>query len=583
MKEDATAQMGRGATRELERVAASLGELKEAATQFEHVCDVQCGGVLFALPALIANGLLFNSQKYFDIPKGYYGLLSLLVILASLVLLRIRSIEQVKGLCPGELGKVVGLDRIPEVKTLRRKIDVLSTGSVKKWQHGLTTKWLKETGDLAGFLYVDGHVRVYNGKKAKLPRRYVARQRLCLRGMVDYWVNSAIGSPFFLVSTAQTDGLLAMLRKEIVPKLLTDVPNQPSERALKCNPYLYRFVLIFDREGYSPEFMSQMWEKRISCITYKKNAEENWPEKEFIKEEVTMPNGEHVEMELAERGRYLVSGKIWVREIRKLTNTGKQTSMVSTEYGSESRLLAAAMFSRWSQENFFKYMRQHFGIDKILEYGAEELDATTRVVNPPYRELDKQVKSVVSKLNRLHAKFGALTLSDIEERKVREYERKKSELKEEIEVRQGEAEDLKKQRKDTKRYVKIMELPEDERITKLVENRKQIMDTIKMIAYRAETSLATLIRPGMSYHHRDEAKTILRHIFESSVDLRPDEAQKVLEVSLHNMANPLFDKIAKNLCSQLNKTKTKYPGTNLRLVYKMVSEESSRQIAGRQG
>ena len=228
MREDVAAHMGRGATRELERVAASLGELKEAASQFEHVCDVQCGGVLFALPALIANGLLSNSQKYFDIPKGYYGLLSLLVIFASLVLLRIRSIEQVKSLCPGELGKVVGLDRIPEAKTLRRKVDILAEGSVKRWQHGLTSQWLKETSELAGFLYVDGHVRVYNGKKAKLPRRYVARQRLCLRGMVDYWINNAIGSPFFLVSTAQTGGLIAMLRNEIVPKLLADVPNQPS-------------------------------------------------------------------------------------------------------------------------------------------------------------------------------------------------------------------------------------------------------------------------------------------------------------------------------------------------------------------
>jgi len=316
-----------------------------------------------------------------------------------------------------------------------------------------------------------------------------------------------------------------------------------------------------------------MWEKRISCITYTKYAKENWPEKEFIKEEVTMPNGEHVEMELAERGKYLESGKIWVREIRKLTKSGKQTSMVSTEYGSESRLLASALFSRWSQENFFKYMRQHFGIDKVLEYGVEELDETARVVNPFYRELDKQVKSVVSKLNNLHAKFGALTLSDIEGRKVREYERKKSELKEEIEFRQHEAEELKKRRKETKRYVKIVELPENERITKLVEKRKQIMDTIKMIAYRAETSLATLIRPRLSFHHRDEAKTILRHLFESSVDLKPDEAKGLLEVSLHNMANPLYDKVANHLCSQLNKTETKYPGTNLRLVYKMVSEE----------
>ncbi len=170
MKEDAAAQMGRGATRELERVAASLGELQEASVKFEQVCDVQCGGVLFALPALLANGLLFNSQKYFEMPKGFYGLQSLLVILSCLVLLRVKSIEQVKRLCPGELGKVVGLDRIPEAKTLRGKIDILTTGSVEKWQYELSSQWLNQTKELAGFLYVDGHIRVYNGKKANLPR-----------------------------------------------------------------------------------------------------------------------------------------------------------------------------------------------------------------------------------------------------------------------------------------------------------------------------------------------------------------------------------------------------------------------------
>ena len=195
------------------------------------------------------------------------------------------------------------------------------------------------------------------------------------------------------------------------------------------------------------------------------------------------------------------------------------------------------------------------------------------MVNPHYRELDKQVRSRVSKLNKLHAEFGALTLSDIEERNIRKYERKKSELQEDIESMQHELDNLKKQRKATKRYVKIMELPKEERTTKLVEKRKQIMDTIKMIAYRGETSLATLIRPRLSKHHTDEAKTILRHLFESSVDLRPDESKGILEVFLHNMANPTYDKIAHYLCSRLNETETKYPGTNLRLIYKMVSEE----------
>jgi hypothetical protein len=71
-------------------------------------------------------------------------------------------------------------------------------------------------------------VRVYHGKLTDLPRRYVARERLCLRGTTDYWVNAMDGRPFFVVSCAVDPGLLSVLREQIVPRLKADVPNQPT-------------------------------------------------------------------------------------------------------------------------------------------------------------------------------------------------------------------------------------------------------------------------------------------------------------------------------------------------------------------
>ena len=101
----------------------------------------------------------------------------------------------------------------------------------------------------AGYLYVDGHVRVYNGEVANLPRRYVSRERLCLRGTTDYWVNDAVGRPFFVVSKTVTDGLADTLLKDIVPQLLSSVPQQPTQAELTSDPQLHRFVIVFDREG----------------------------------------------------------------------------------------------------------------------------------------------------------------------------------------------------------------------------------------------------------------------------------------------------------------------------------------------
>jgi hypothetical protein len=66
----------------------------------------------------------------------------------------------------------------------------------------------------AGYLYVDGHVRVYDGQLANLPKRFVSRERLCLHGTTDYWVNDAIGRPFFVVSKAVTEGMGEALLKE---------------------------------------------------------------------------------------------------------------------------------------------------------------------------------------------------------------------------------------------------------------------------------------------------------------------------------------------------------------------------------
>jgi len=555
-----------GCTRVEERVAAAFGKLKEARVKFSFALDVRFGGVLFALPALLINGLLRHSEKHFSLPNGFYGLSRIFILIAFMALCRIKSIEGLRRCPPGDLGKLLGLDRVPEVRTLREKLEHLcERGDVSEWSADLSRDWMAGNPDLAGYLYVDGHVRVYHGRQTKLPKRYVARERLCLRGTTDYWVNDALGQPFFCVNAPVNPGLLEMIRREIVPRLEQDVANQPSEAELEANPWLFRFALIFDREGYSPNFFLEMLKKRIVCYTYRKYQREDWDRDEFSKHEVKFPDGEIVEMELAERGS-LLGRKIWVREIRKLTHSGHQTALVTTDFLSDAAKIAGSMFSRWSQENFFKYMMQHFGIDKLLEYKTDPIAETTRVVNPAYRELDGKIRSNNSKLARRKAKFGAIVLEgELEKKKVKEYERQKAELQDEIFFLQKQTDELKARRKECPRHISFAELPEGEQFSALANDKKQIVDTIKMIAYRAETALAKLIKPYMT--DKREARSLLRQIFASEADLKPDEENKTLTVSLHNLTNPVSDRIVRNLCQEINATKTIFPGSNLRLVY----------------
>ena len=117
--------MGYGTTRSLERVAAAMGALEAAPIVFEAAQDIPQGGVLLALPALLAVGLLRHSAEQYELPKGFYGLSSVFVLLGLMALARIDSLEQLRYEAAGEWGNLLGLDRAPEVRTLRAKVKLL--------------------------------------------------------------------------------------------------------------------------------------------------------------------------------------------------------------------------------------------------------------------------------------------------------------------------------------------------------------------------------------------------------------------------------------------------------------------------
>ncbi len=312
-----------------------------------------------------------------------------------------------------------------------------------------------------------------------------------------------------------------------------------------------------------------MRDKRIACLTYHKYPGEKWSEKEFVSHKIKLASGNEVEMKMAERGTFM-GKKVWVREIRKQTKSGHQTAILSTDYRSDLAVVSAAMFARWSQENFLKYMRQHYNIDRLIDYSIEEIPETTVVVNPKYRSLDTDVRKKVGVLNRCRAKFCAIALTgEIEPKKVEEYQQKKGELQEEISHLEREVDKLKQERKATKKHITIAELPEDERFSRLSTKSKYLIDTIKMIAYRAETAMSNLLRERMS--HPDEARSLLRAIYNAEGDILPDQEAGTLTIRLHQLANHMSSESIRYLCEELNSTETVFPGTNLRLVYELVS------------
>ena len=565
--------MGNGATRSLERVAAAMGELESAPIEFQATCDVAQGGVLLALPALLAAGLLRRTPEFYQLPKGFYGIESIFLLLGLMALARIRSLEQLRYQAPGEWGKLLGLDRIPEVRTLRAKLKLLcqDMGRAMRWNAELAKEWIARQNTTDLYFYCDGHVRVYHGDQTALPRHYVARERLCLRATTDYWINAMDGQPFLYVNKEVDPGLIATLKGDVIPWLEANVAKTPEqEQRLAEDPRAHWFTMVFDREGYSPELFEQMRKKRIAILSYHKFPGDDWRREEFATYSVTLAGGETVTMQLAERGAQL-SNKLWLREIRKLTESGHQTSILTTNFQVPMTTLAVSLFARWSQENFFRYMREHYSLDRLIEYGTELIPDAISVVNPAWRKLDSLIRSKAGQCYRLVARFGALVLSeDPSESQVVDFQRRKGHLREETQALQLEIDNLKQLRKKTGRHIPVTSLPEEDQFTRLRTERKHFIDTLKMIAYRAESSMASLLCEHMA-RGGDDARALLRQIFQTEADLTPDLAANTLTVRLHHLTQAAHDQAIELLLADLNATQTVFPGTPLTLLFKLGS------------
>src|ERR1019366_5075202 len=183
-----------GSDRTFDRQLAYLGLLDDAAPIFRDGSQVPGVGVLLALPCLIESGLLRIGRKlYGAIGPAFYGLRTTLLTLLLMALLRIQRPEHLKDRDPAGLGRLLGLGRAPEVKTLRRGLTRLAAHQ-RAEQLGAELARLRvgQRGHLMGFLYVDGHVRAYHGQRT-ISRTFVARRHLAMPATTDYWVNDRAG------------------------------------------------------------------------------------------------------------------------------------------------------------------------------------------------------------------------------------------------------------------------------------------------------------------------------------------------------------------------------------------------------
>jgi len=545
-----------------DRALARLGLLADAAPLFAQAESLPRAGVLLAVPLLVRHGLIEAfAGVYHSIGPAFYGLRTIVVTLFLGALLRIKRPEHWKEYRPEDLGAILGLDRAPEVKTVRRKFTRLAAmGCGKQLMEELACRRIAADEERVAFLYVDGHVREYHGKFPLFEAKKAQRQ-VVTPAATDTWVHDANGEPLLVV----TSELNAKLTQVLEP-ILADVRRLVGDGR--------RMTVIFDRGGFSPKLFQRLIEQGFDVITYRKGKVQKLPVGQFAAQREKIEGRWH-EYRLCDRPHVRVGtlhakregkrrrGKVskrylWMREVRILRDDGRQTSILTNRQDLSAVMVAYRIFHRWRQENYFKYMEEEFALDALVEYGAEELSEATDRRNPRWLRLTRRLKEAKAEAARLQSELGKAAADNEEATRptMRGFKIAHAELREQLQKAEARIERLLQQRQKTPKRISANDL------RTLKTEKKLITDAIKMAAYQVETELLGMLQDHYA-RADEEGRTLLHAALQSPARLEVAEGELRMTIGRQSSAHRTAALAA--LCEQLDALALPFPGTHLRL------------------
>jgi transcriptional regulator with XRE-family HTH domain len=542
--------------RVLDRLLARLGKLEDAEPIFTPSRRIPRAGVLLAVPALTQSGIFSVAEEvYGHIGPAFYGLRTTMMALLLMALLRIKRPEGLKERAPVDLGRVLGLDRGPEVKTLRRKLARLAAyGRAEVFGRKLAQRRVARRGRAMGFLYMDGHVRVYHGKH-RLPKAHVTQMRMSLPATTDYWVNDKHGDPLFVVTAEFNEGLVQML-----PVLLKEVRALVGSRR--------RVTVVFDRGGWSPKLFAKLIEARFDILTYRKGRWKDIPATQFVPCAKRI-DGRKVSYDLNDRDVLLLKGQLRLRQITRLSANGHQTPIITSRRDLPAVVLAYRMFERWRQENFFKYLSEEFALDTLVDYAAEPVDPERTVPNPERRKAEKELTLARAELRKVQAQYGQAAVANEEIRRptIRGFKIAHGKLGQRMREIQKRIAIMEEKRHLIPKRVPAKDVG-GKPIMRLSQERKHLTNCIKMVAYQAESDLLALLRPHYA-RADEEGRTLVTSALESAGNL--DVGDGELHVTLAPLSSPHRSRAIAALCEALTAMDACYPGTTLKLRFGVAS------------
>jgi prepilin-type processing-associated H-X9-DG protein len=543
--------LARPEPRDAERQAARRGELAEADPQITCGASLPLAGALVIVPALTVTGLLACFEETYGRAKAaFYGLRSLVLSVVFAAVVGEPRTEGLTRIDPVDLGRLLGLDRAPEPKTLRRRMAALADANLADRLLGaLARRHAEAHPDALGVLYVDGHVRAYHGG-ANVPKAHVARIRLSMPAEVDTWVADANGDGLLVFSAPPGASLVAELRRVTAwARQVVGADRRPT--------------ICFDRGGWSPALFAELHQAGFDILTYRKGPKRPESRGRFTEWTFVDDAGRVHSYWLADRPvriSYQVKRRRRYFACRQITRldpgTGHQTQILTTRTDPDPAALAHAMFSRWRQENFFRYMRTHYALDALDAYETTADDPTRMVRNPARLDADRTVREARAVIEQAETEEGRAAVDG------RRDNARATTIDAAFAAARAELAELEASARATPAKIPLGDVHAD--AARLHPERKRIHDAIRLATYNAESALARLLVP----HYRradDEARSLLREIFTTPADL--DIIGDKLHVRINPLSAPRRTRALAGLCADLTATETPYPGTTLTLVY----------------
>ena len=544
-----------------DRIAAVEGLLDDAVPIFADCEHVEGLGALLAVAMMAGTGFLDSVHRvYRTIGPAFYGLRNTFMMFFMMAVLRIINPEKVDAGNPLQLGRLLGLDRSPSVKTIRRKIWILGQRQQAGNLMNLRSRDIMNGEDFPdAVLLIDGHVQCYYGGK-KVGKTFSNSKSKVVKGATDYWVNLPDGTPLLCLPTTFNQRL-----NEVLPAIVIQAQKI-------CNGR--RITVIFDRGGADTSVYQVLQKLGCDFIAYHKNPDP--VDLSFFTEKQTRINKRYYDYAPYERTCELAVYKrdkkkgtrkktkdtVKLREIIVRRKDDGCTHVITTIEDAKACKVCGTLFGRWTQENFFKHMLAAYNLDHLYTYRTEKVPDEVDHPNPEYAKLQRQKKKI---RQRIAAILG-IQLDNIAENKLEQLTKLHQGKKgDELRMLSTALKNIEHVLKSTPKRESAAEYDMIESETRMIGN------LVKMTAWDVEGNLAKLVANASKAKNRNE-RGIVEAFIQTSGQLKVQD--HCLLITLQHQSTPERTRLLKCVCDVMTDRKIVYPGSDLKMVFSVANHAS---------